>query len=41
LMIAKKLNEADSIKLLRGFETGRFVEEVGINFLILTASSSA
>jgi hypothetical protein len=40
LMIAKKLNEADSLKLLRGFETGKIAEETGINFLILTASTS-
>jgi len=40
MMIAKKLNEADSEKLLRGFETGQFVEDVGINFLILTSTSS-
>ena len=40
LMISKKLDEADSKKLLRGFETGRFVEGAGINFLILTSTSS-
>ena len=41
LMISKKLNEADSIKLHRGFETGRFVEGAGIDFFVLTASSSS
>jgi len=40
LMIAKKLDEADSKKLHRGFETGRFVENAGIKFFILTSSSS-
>ena len=39
LMIAKKLDEADSKKLLSGFETGKFVEDAGINFLILTSTS--
>jgi len=40
LMIAKKLEEADSKKLLRGFETGKFVAAAGMNFLILTSTSS-
>ena len=40
LMIAKKLNEADSMKLFNGFETGRFVEDAGIDFFILTATTS-
>ena len=40
MMIAKKLDEADSKKLLLGFETGRFVKNSGINFFILTATSS-
>ena len=40
LMIAKKLDEAEPKKLLCGFETGRFVEDAGIKFFILTSSSS-
>ena len=40
LMISKKLNEADSNELLRGFKTGRFVEDAGIDFYILTSTSS-
>ena len=40
LMISKKLNEADSSELLRGFKTGRFVEDAGIDFYILTSTSS-
>ena len=40
MLIAKKLNEADSIKLVSGFRTGKFVEDAGINFFILTATSS-
>ena len=39
-MIAKKLEEADSKKLLRGFETGKYVAAAGMNFLILTSTSS-
>jgi hypothetical protein len=40
LMITKKLNEADEKNLSEGFLIGRYCQEIGINFFILTASGS-
>ena len=40
MMISKKLDEANSKELLNGYKTGKFVEDLGINFFVLTATSS-
>ena len=40
LMISKRLDEADSFHLQKGFETGRKMLEKGIAFHVLTASAS-
>lgn len=41
LMIVKKLEKAKQELLMKGYETGRFCLENGINFYILTSSSSS
>lgn len=40
LMISKKLGEADSVKLEAGYQTGRELQNNGIRFLIITATST-
>ncbi|MBK9389948.1 MAG: hypothetical protein IPN68_07060 [Bacteroidetes bacterium] len=39
-MISGKLNKADTIRLSNGFELGNYVDDLGISFYILTATSS-
>ena len=39
-MISKKLGEADSVKLEAGYQTGRELQNNGIRFLIITATST-
>ena len=40
IMISKKLTEADSTRLKKGFELGAYCNTSGINFIVLTASGS-
>jgi hypothetical protein len=40
LMITKKLSEADSINLYKGFELGQFLKNSAISFYVLTSSGS-
>jgi triosephosphate isomerase len=40
LMISKKLEEADTVRLHNGFNTGQSVQSAGISFYVLTATSS-
>jgi hypothetical protein len=40
LMITKKLSEADSVNLNKGFELGQFLKNSAISFYVLTSSGS-
>jgi uncharacterized membrane protein YphA (DoxX/SURF4 family) len=40
LMITKKLSEADSVNLNKGFELGKSLKNAGISFYVLTSSGS-